>query len=194
MEEDGGDLKLHLPQTTSSATTSAGNSKTKKIIRVAPIAGRVAIFRADLTEHEVCPVLNSKKNRYSILVWYFQREERMKKLFGDNDGGSGAEMNPRNTDYLTKSSGVSESVEREARELVQKVYNYNGSSGGTAAAALNQLAFKKYSPKVRKLAGEILMLKSAYATGGEISGANVWITEEEILNARAGIATMGRKS
>ncbi len=106
-----------------------------------------------------------------------------------NDGGS-AEMN-RNTDYLTKSSGVSESVEREARELVQKVYN-NGSSGG-AAADLNQLAFKKYSPKVRKLAGEILMLKSA-ATGGELSGANVWITEEEILNARAGIATMGRKS
>ncbi|CAD7938219.1 unnamed protein product [Amoebophrya sp. A25] len=195
VERDGGELRLWLDRgvdpgcgageaskAAEANSTSNSNSctSTKKILlSVPPVGGRLAIFRADRTEHEVSPVLNRHKDRYSLLVWYFQREEREEKIRLEHYSGG------------VESKQVS--VEASARSLVEAV-----TSGNETCEGLNRLAFRATS-EARALAANILGLgpaPSGRQNEGDSSGSRggSWISQVEMDRARAGIAKMGRKA
>jgi len=198
IDQDGGELKLHLDHAADPvpvegvADFSGGRQRNlgrrKSIITVAPRAGRVAIFRADLTEHEVCPVVNMMKDRFSFLVWYFQREERAKKIRSEKSGG-GRVVLPSHADFHSKNGNaevVNLELERSAQELVERV-----TSGKETADKLNWEVARRYEDEVKSLAGRILGLRSSTAADG--GGGGAWITDAEVSRARDGIAKMGRR-
>ncbi len=73
-------------------------------------------------EHEVRPVTNPDKDRFSILVWYFQKQEREESIsISASSTRAGGENGVKSLSYGTSKQGISLEDEKMAQLFVQEV-------------------------------------------------------------------------
>ncbi len=160
---DGGDLRLHGMK----VCAKHGGPKVQHNISITPVGGRLWLFRADRTEHEVCPVIAEDKARYSLLIWYFARSERSQYVAKRKKG--------EQVQYQYGTTSLDLETEQRAKLFVERL-----TSNAASAPGIEELKsiFTKLKEEEQTLVASIL-------------GINIKkLTQKELIHIRA--QDMGR--